>query len=245
MVKCEVTNPIGRSEQTTVLNIAYAPMFVTRPTNVAGMIGERISLMCEVDANPRPSYKWYKITGSDHILVGNAANLTLEVVEATEGKYECVASTKSGHYAAVKAQATVYVKDKPKISRGLAFKVQEAPLDGEAHVNCEAISVPMVEDVEWLVDGQTIIVSAGENSGKYAVLENRSRDSVKSTLVIRETTPNDFRDYSCRVTNALGTDTATFKLIEQGKTSKAKSIVRFQLSEQFQKCPLLPYYISQ
>jgi len=127
LVKCEVTNPIGRSEQTAVLNIAYAPMFVTRPTNAAGMPGDKVSLTCEVDANPRPSYNWYKIPTQNTpnpkpILVGSTSNITIEVNTMNAGIYECVASSKSGHYAAVKAQASIFVKSKPDISVETGYK---------------------------------------------------------------------------------------------------------------------------
>jgi hypothetical protein len=193
-------------------------MFITRPTNVAGMIGDKITLLCEVDANPRPAYTWYKVKSAvDQILVGNAANLTLEVTHESAGEYECVASTKGGHYAAVKSQARVYVKSKPSIST--FNRIQKSPLDGLGRVTCVATSVPTVDSVEWLADGQTIVTSDG--SGRYSVQENRSRDGVKSTLVIRRTVPNDFRDYSCKVTNSLGTDVATFTLVEQGRATAA------------------------
>ena len=62
-----------------------APLFVTRPTNAAGMPGDKLSLMCEVDANPRPSYKWYKVHAQtqERSLVGTSGNLTIEVSTST------------------------------------------------------------------------------------------------------------------------------------------------------------------
>ena len=62
-----------------------APLFVTRPTNAAGMPGDKLSLMCEVDANPRPSYKWYKVHSEtqERSLVGTSGNLTIEVSAST------------------------------------------------------------------------------------------------------------------------------------------------------------------
>lgn len=191
-------------------------MFVTRPTNAAAMPGDKITLTCEVDANPRPSYKWYKLDQNIHSLVGTASNLTIEVSPDTAGQYECVASAKGGHYAAVKSQATIFVKAKPDIKlEQPEDRIQKAFLNGVGQVQCFATSVPTVEMVEWF-DGNEPIVPSDEN-GKYTVQENRSLDSVKSTLIIRKMAEADFKDYTCKVTNSLGTDVATFSLVEQGR----------------------------
>jgi hypothetical protein len=224
LVKCEVTNPIGRSEQTAVLNIAYAPLFVTRPTNAAGMPGDKLSLMCEVDANPRPSYKWYKVHSEtqERSLVGTSGNLTIEVSASTAGKYECVASTKGGHYAAIKSEASVFVKSKPDIDVSETYLVQKAPLGSTGQVECLATSVPTVQSVEWYDDSGVLIVPS-DTGTKYSVQENRSADQVKSTLIIRKVLEKDFADYTCKVTNALGTDVATFNLQQQGKNKFFKT----------------------
>ena len=197
--------------------VSDAPMFVTRPSNIAGLPGDRVTLICEVDANPRPSYKWYKLTDDVPIMVGTAANLTLEVSPGTAGKYECVAASKTGHYAAIKAQASIFLKAKPEIET--QNRIQKSPMSGTGHVECWAVSVPSVQSVEWYHGGEMIIPSDG--SGKYSVQENRSMDSVKSTLIIRKMQETDFADYTCKVTNALGTDVATFTLEQQGKPNKA------------------------
>ena len=130
------------------------------------------------------------------------------------GIYECVASSKSGHYAAVKAQASIFVKSKPDIS--VENRVQKAPLGGPGQVECIATSVPTVEKVEWYDESGQLIVP-GSETGKFSVRENRSMESVKSTLIIRKMTERDLADYTCKVTNAMGTDVATFTLEEQGK----------------------------
>lgn len=190
-------------------------MFVTRPSNMAGLPGDRVTLICQVDANPRPSYKWYKLTDDVPIMVGTAANLTLEVSPSSAGKYECVAENKSGHYEPIRAAASIFLKAKPEIDT--RNRIQKSPLSGTGHVECWAVSVPSVQNVEWYHGGQMIIPSDG--SGKHSVQENRSMDSVKSTLIIRKMQETDFADYTCKVTNALGTDVATFTLEQQGKKS--------------------------
>ena len=222
-------------------------MFTTRPVNAAGMPGDKITLTCEVDANPRPSYKWYKLddpkgvvsggSSSDGapLLVGTASNLTIEVSDDTAGDYECVASAKGGHYAAVRSKAVIFVKSKPRIKKfhhnGKSLNIQRAVLGSTGTVECTATTVPSVQSVQWYFandhEGQPIVTSdlgggghaavgGGQNSGKYSVQENRSLDSVQSNLIIQNVQESDFRAYTCKVTNALGSDTATFTLEEQG-----------------------------
>jgi hypothetical protein len=41
--------------------ISDAPRFLTKPSNVAANKGDTISLVCQVDANPKPIYTWNKI----------------------------------------------------------------------------------------------------------------------------------------------------------------------------------------
>ena len=86
-------------------------------------------------------------------------------------------------------------------------------------VECLATSVPTVQSVEWYDDSGVLIVPS-DTGTKYSVQENRSADQVKSTLIIRKVLEKDFADYTCKVTNALGTDVATFNLQQQGKNKK-------------------------
>ena len=76
--------------------------------------------------------------------------------------------------------------------------------------------MPTVQSVEWYDDSGVLIVPS-DTGTKYSVQENRSADQVKSTLIIRKVLEKDFADYTCKVTNALGTDVATFNLQQQGK----------------------------
>ena len=85
-----------------------------------------------------------------------------------------------------------------------------------------ATSVPTVQSVEWYDDSGVLIVPS-DTGTKYSVQENRSADQVKSTLIIRKVLEKDFADYTCKVTNALGTDVATFNLQQQGKNKFFKT----------------------
>ena len=196
-------------------------MFIQRPISLAGDKNERVTLNCLVDANPAPSYAWYRVNTSDgnkkasepRQLVGNSANLTLMVSQATVGEYVCEASSSD---AVINATAKIYLKDKPRIHPG--NRVQSvASLDTIGRVVCEAVSVPTVETVEWFYSGGLPVMTG--NGGKFSVLENRSNDGVRSVLVIAGVRREDLGAYTCRVTNALGTDSAVLTLQQTGKTS--------------------------
>ena len=132
------------------------------------------------------------------------------------GKYECVASTKTGHYAAIKSEASVFIKSKPDIDISEKYLVQKAPLGVTGQIECLATSVPTVQSVEWY-DNSGQLIMPSDTGTKFSVQENRSANQVKSSLIIRKVEENDLADYTCKVTNALGTDVATFNLQQQGK----------------------------
>jgi hypothetical protein len=58
IVKCEVTNVVGKSEDSETLDISYAPVFRTRPKSVDADEGESVTLTCDVDGNPIPEIVW-------------------------------------------------------------------------------------------------------------------------------------------------------------------------------------------
>ena len=194
-------------------------MFIKRPVSIAGDNDERVTLSCLVDSNPAPTYSWYRTMGKGQKprLVGNSANLSLIVSKDSVGEYICNAETAvdkdSKDRNVISASAKVYMKSKPRIFSD--HRVQFATLDTIGRVVCEAISVPTVETVEWFYSGGLPVLTG--NGGKFSVLENRSNDGVRSTLVIAGVKDGDLGQYTCRVTNSLGTDSAIITLQQQCK----------------------------
>ena len=87
IVKCEVWNDIGKSEETETLDIhckmtlvsknghnfifLYSltddPRFIIEPSDISGEKGENAKLFCLVDGNPAPTYTWFKNGDMRHV----------------------------------------------------------------------------------------------------------------------------------------------------------------------------------
>lgn len=218
LVRCEATNPIGRTDETAILNVSYSPVFLNRPENVAGLPGERVSLRCRVDSNPPPTYTWFQINPLSRQrgpVVGSSANLTLQVNPDAVGEYECQAST-SG-YADVTANAKLFMKGPPKIEN--AHQPQYARLGKTTRVVCDIQSIPSLDRIEWSFQGRLIDprVEEPEQGSKYSLTEKQILDEerVQSALVIRDVQVQDLGAYMCSVENALGSDSAVLHLRKQ------------------------------
>ncbi|CAD7090949.1 unnamed protein product, partial [Hermetia illucens] len=58
IVKCEVYNAVGKSEESETLDISYGPIFRQTPKSVEADIGSTASLVCDVDGNPAADIVW-------------------------------------------------------------------------------------------------------------------------------------------------------------------------------------------
>lgn len=58
IVKCEVSNVVGKSMDSETLDISYGPVFKTRPQSVEADEGSVVTLTCDVDGNPVPEIVW-------------------------------------------------------------------------------------------------------------------------------------------------------------------------------------------
>ncbi|XP_063233739.1 irregular chiasm C-roughest protein isoform X2 [Bacillus rossius redtenbacheri] len=201
IVKCEVHNPVGKSEESETLDISYGPRFRARPRSLQADAGDTVTLSCDVDGNPAPEIEWRQDT--THKVVGTAANLTLKVEEGTAGRYLCRASVP--RFPDARAEATVYLRGPPNItSHGAQLGVQG---DG-ARLECVAASVPRPDRVLWTHRGSEV----GTDDKDYTVLEEPLPGGVRSTLVIRESREQHLGSYNCSVSNPYGSAVAEIHL---------------------------------
>merc|ERR1719222_1448487 len=71
---CKATSPLGAGTASLILDVQYGPTMLRSPTSVSGALGSKVSLSCEAEGNPRPTYSWE--AGDGRGLVGNGPSST-------------------------------------------------------------------------------------------------------------------------------------------------------------------------
>ncbi|KAL0859870.1 hypothetical protein ABMA27_010207 [Loxostege sticticalis] len=200
IVKCQVFNDVGKTEESETLEITYAPAFRNRPRDVEAEIGTPITLSCDVDGHPAPEIKWLHHEEDQMIRVGKTPNLTLSVDTHTAGRYVCKASIEG--FPEIEAEASVFIKGPPKI---LSNQTQYGSQGDTVNIECAAFAVPRIDNIVWTFDGKEIDAIHDQD---YAFLEDLQPGGVvNSTLIIRESQSKHFGSYKCNVSNEYGSDT--------------------------------------
>ncbi|XP_066905947.1 irregular chiasm C-roughest protein [Halyomorpha halys] len=196
IIKCEVHNAVGKSEESETLDISYGPRFRKRPHSVQADQGAMITLTCDLDGNPQPDIVWFH-EPTDRV-VGTSGNLSLVVTPETTGRYYCKASVIG--FPEIGAEATVYMKGKPSI---ISHRTQYGVPGDNVRIECTAYAVPPPSKVVWSHHGEEIYNDANK---EYSVLEDPLSEGIKSTMIIRESKQDHFGVYNCTVINAYGAD---------------------------------------
>ncbi|XP_051171046.1 irregular chiasm C-roughest protein-like isoform X1 [Leptopilina boulardi] len=203
IVKCEVHNDVGKSEETETLDVTYGPQFRHPPSSVETHYGSTEVLQCDVDGNPSPEILWVH-EESDRV-VATSSNISILVTPETAGKYFCKAHVPG--FAELTGFASIYIRAPPKI---ISQKTQYVPDEGIIKVKCVAISVPKAEAVLWKFSGQEL--NSSPNSTLFTIQEEFSSERVISTIILLEPSTAYFGNYNCTVTNSYGSDSAIIKL---------------------------------
>ncbi|XP_040583429.1 irregular chiasm C-roughest protein [Lepeophtheirus salmonis] len=203
IVKCEVTNDVGKSEEIHTLDISYAPQFTLKPRDVSGEKDHEAFLDCEVDGNPSPTYTWFR-NGDMNTVIGYDRNLSLIISPSTIGKYICRASVQG--FSEIMESADVMMKGPPRVIRrnGVQFGTE----GDTVHLTCEAFSIPPPTTLKWSLYGYPVETV----SPHYSLIETAKKDGMKSTLVIRSSISSDYGDYNCTVRNQYGSDSFVITL---------------------------------
>jgi len=208
IVKCEVNNVIGKSEETETLDVHYAPVFVQKPRDVSKEKGEEATLHCQVDGNPKPTYTWFR-NGDFHTVHSYESDLTVTISEVSVGKYICRASVRG--FPEVTSFAEILMRGPPKVIRKNA--VQFGRVGSNVEVSCDSFAIPAPPNINWSMYGFPLDTSSGGGSGgHYRVLNKPRKDGILSTLIIRNAMDSDFGDYNCTVQNPHGADSFIIKL---------------------------------
>ncbi|XP_065364987.1 irregular chiasm C-roughest protein [Calliphora vicina] len=207
IVKCEVVNAVGKSEESETLDISYGPVFRQRPVSVEADLGTSVTMRCDVDGNPTPDIEWIN-ENSDRV-VATTANITLKVTADTAGRYYCKAVVDG--FPEIGAEATIYVKRAPIIT---SHKVQFGAVGNRAKIDCLAFSIPKAERILWSYEGKIINMSTADPD-LYIFEEHHLPEGVRAALIIKESRSNHFGKYNCTVVNSYGSDSLLITLIPE------------------------------
>ncbi|CAG9816167.1 unnamed protein product [Phaedon cochleariae] len=206
IVKCEVQNAVGKSEESQTLDISYGPHFRTRPRSVQADQGSSVTLSCDVDGNPSPDISWYH--GDQKKIVSTSPNLTLRIDQNSAGRYYCYARVLG--FPEIEAEAAIYLKGPPSI---VSHRTQFGIEGDNVRVECTAFSIPAPERVVWTFNGHEVDL----HDQDYSILEDSLPEGIKSTLIIRESQERHFGMYNCSVSNPYGSDVVEISLMPQSE----------------------------
>ncbi|KAJ8920019.1 hypothetical protein NQ315_006550 [Exocentrus adspersus] len=204
IVKCEVHNAVGKSEESQTLDISYGPQFRSKPRSMQADHGSSVTLSCDVDGNPFPEVSWYHEDKKK--VVSSSPNLTLRVDQNTAGRYFCKARVPG--FQEIGADATIYLKGPPSI---VSHRTQFGIEGDNVRVECTAYSIPAPERVVWTFNGREVDL----HDQDYSILEDPLPEGIKSTLIIRESQERHFGMYNCSVANPYGSDVVEINLMPQ------------------------------
>ncbi|KAH8416396.1 hypothetical protein KR222_001578 [Zaprionus bogoriensis] len=207
LVKCEVANAVGKSEQSQKLDISFGPVFQQRPVSQEADLGATVTMHCKVAGNPTPEIEWIN-ENSDQI-VGHGPEYKVKVTSESAGRYFCKAVVNG--FPEIGAEATVYVKRAPIIT---SHKAQFGAVGSRAKLDCSAFSIPKAEHILWSFEGKPINMSS-DDPDIYIFEEHHLPEGVRAALIIKESRSTHYGRYNCTVLNAYGGDSLIITLVPE------------------------------
>ncbi|XP_076331880.1 irregular chiasm C-roughest protein-like isoform X1 [Tachypleus tridentatus] len=205
-ISCEVSNSVGKSGSTVVLNVLYGPKIKDPISIVAADTGDEVSLHCDADGNPKPEIAWIRedlnrIVGVEPMLV--ISDVTAEKV----GKYTCRATVAG--FPETSTHIMVYIKGPPKVQ---GSSIQYGQLGQRVEVECVIYSVPDPVQIKWTKNSQVVNI---DNSHGYEIVTQPLPAGARHLLIIHNAEKNDFGMYNCSVWNDFGHDSMLISLERQ------------------------------
>ncbi|XP_012876738.1 PREDICTED: hemicentin-2 [Dipodomys ordii] len=200
LYQCTAVSQAGTGRAQTQVVITDPPPQLLPGANVTVSPGETALLACHVLSDDPYNLTWvrdWQVLPVSEGRVSRLADQSLEVrgvVPSDGGQYQCVASNANG---ASRASTWLLVREAPTVS--IDSRSQSFSQGVEVKVSCSASGLP-APHISWSREG--------------LALQEGSRIHVdaQGTLLIRDLTPEDAGNYSCRATNEVGTDEETVTL---------------------------------
>ncbi|CAM1324635.1 KIRREL (predicted) [Pycnogonum litorale] len=197
-ISCEVTNSVGSSISSFIIDVYYRPIIEKKTTYITADERSNVTLKCPVDSNPRPLIVW-KHEDKNFIVEGSKETLVIiNVNNLKKGKYSCTATVPG--FSSSSQDFLVLLKGPPKIK---SPDIQIGVVGHTIKLECLIYSVPLPDDIVWSKNSKVIDTYT---SSKYTLEQNTLADGVNNILVIHRVTDEDFGRYNCSVKNLYGAD---------------------------------------
>ena len=159
---------------------------VRSPASVSGALGSKVSLSCEAEGNPPPTYSWEADGGRG--LVGTSSSLNFTLNQASVGAYHCTA-TGAGGKEVVSSKASVTLASAPSLSLPGLVTGEEG---GEVQLVCSVDAEQLHMGLAWHRTGTPLRFD--EHHHLETVVDG---DQITTHLTISNLKEADFGFYSC------------------------------------------------
>ncbi|XP_069565840.1 neural cell adhesion molecule 1a isoform X7 [Brachyistius frenatus] len=219
---CIANNKAGKKSEEVSLNVFVQPKITYLNNQTASEFDEQVTLTCEASGDPTPTISWsfgnrvftegeqaswtrpdkYESLDRNVVVRSHArvSSLTLKNVQFTyAGQYLCTASNSIGQD---NQHMFLEVRYAPKVLGAVVLYSWEG---NPANISCEVEAHPEAS-VVWFRDGFQLPTANYTNMKIYNT----------QTVSYLEVTPDedDFGSYNCTATNAMGTGSKEFILIQ-------------------------------
>ncbi|XP_011356804.1 leucine-rich repeats and immunoglobulin-like domains protein 1 [Pteropus vampyrus] len=203
--QCVITNHFGSTySHKARLTVNVLPSFTKMPHDIAIRTGTMARLECAATGHPNPQIAWQKDGGTDfpaarerrmHVMPDDDVFFITDVKIDDMGVYSCTAQNSAG---SISANATLTVLETPSLAVPLEDRVVSV---GETvALQCKATGSPPPR-ITWL-----------KGDHPLSLTERHHFTPGNQLLVVQNVVAEDAGQYTCEMSNALGTERAHSQL---------------------------------
>ncbi|XP_044291271.1 kin of IRRE-like protein 2 [Varanus komodoensis] len=206
-VSCEVSNAVGSTNVSTLVDVHFGPRLVSQPKPLTVDVGADASFTCTWTGNPPLTLAWTKKGSSVVLSNGNTLHLKA-VAQEDAGVYVCKAIVP--RIGVAEKEVTLAVNGPPIISTEPS---QQTAVGTKARLECLVGSIPPPDRIAWAWGER--VLDAG-SLDRFSVDTMVTDQGVLSALLIDPTHDADFAlPYNCTAWNRFGARSAAVSLRRQ------------------------------
>ncbi|XP_060239808.1 leucine-rich repeats and immunoglobulin-like domains protein 1 isoform X2 [Meriones unguiculatus] len=203
--QCVITNHFGSTYSDKArLTVNVLPSFTKIPYDIAIRTGTTARLECAATGHPNPQIAWQKDGGTDfpaarerrmHVMPDDDVFFITDVKTDDMGVYSCTAQNSAG---SISANATLTVLETPSLAVPLEDRV--VTVGETVALQCKANGSPTPR-ITWLKGGRPL-----------SLTERHHFTPGNQLLVVQNVVVEDAGQYTCEMSNPLGTERAHSQL---------------------------------